>query len=182
MPVKNWIGTTRSLGGIISYLELQQHDIPELENINKALIELGPRYNANFIATNDVHYINPSDAVLQDVLLAIQTGKILSDPDRMRMTDESYYLRTPEEMRAIFSEVPGAINNTLLIAERCNVDLGFKEYHLPNFPVPDGKTPDGYLRELCETGLQKRYQDRANDPKIRERLDYELGYHQINGV
>ena len=157
------------------YLELQQHDIPELENINRALIELGPHYNANFIATNDVHYINPSDAVLQDVLLAIQTGKILSDPDRMRMTDESYYLRTPEEMRGIFSEVPGAINNTLLIAERCNVDLGFKEYHLPNFPVPDGKTPDGYLRELCVNGLQKRYRDRSSDPHIRERLDYELG-------
>jgi DNA polymerase-3 subunit alpha len=156
------------------YLELQQHEIPELENINRALVELGPRYNANFVATNDVHYINPSDAVLQDVLLAIQTGKILSDPDRMRMTDETYYLRTPEEMRGIFSEVPGAIKNTLLIAERCHVDLDFKEYHLPNFPVPDGKTPDGYLRELCETGLRKRYQSRADDPEIRARLDYEL--------
>jgi DNA polymerase-3 subunit alpha len=131
------------------FLELQQHEIPELENINKALVELGPRYNANFIATNDVHYVNPSDATLQDVLLAIQTGKILSDPNRMRMSDESYYLRTPDEMRKIFSEVPGAIENTLLIAERCNVDLTRKKYHLPNFPVPDGKTADGYLRELC---------------------------------
>lgn len=156
------------------FLELQQHEIPELENINQALIELGPRYNANFIATNDVHYINPTDSVLQDVLLAIQTGKILSDPNRMRMTDETYYLRTPEEMREIFSEIPGAIENTLLIAERCEVDLGFKEYHLPNFPVPDGKTADGYLRTLCESGLRKRYQNRADDPKIRERLDYEL--------
>ncbi len=156
------------------FLELQQHEIPELENINRSLIELGSRYQANFIATNDVHYINPTDAVLQDVLLAIQTGKLLSDPDRMRMTDETYYLRTPEEMRAIFSEVPGAIENTLLIAERCEVDLGFKEYHLPNFPVPDGKTADGYLRTLCESGLRKRYQNRADDPKIRERLDYEL--------
>ncbi len=156
------------------FLELQQHDIPELETINRALVEMGPRYKANFIATNDVHYINPADAVLQDVLLAIQTGKILSDPDRMRMTDESYYLRTPQEMRAIFSEVPGAIENTLLIAERCNVDLGFKEYHLPNFPVPDGKSADQYLRELCEVGLRKRYQSRADDPAIRERLNYEL--------
>ena len=157
------------------FLELQQHEIPELEKINKSLIEMGPHFNARFIATNDVHYINPADAVLQDVLLAIQTGKILSDPDRMRMTDETYYLRTPEEMRAIFSEVPGAIENTLLIAERCDVDLGFKEYHLPNFPVPDGKTPDGYLREICEKGLLKRYQDRASNPEIRERLEYELG-------
>ncbi len=90
------------------------------------------------------------------------------------MTDETYYLQTPQEMRGIFSEVPGAIENTLLIAERCNVDLGFKEYHLPNFPVPDGKSADGYLRTLCESGLRKRYQSRADDPKIRERLDYEL--------
>jgi len=131
------------------FLELQQHEIPELEKINKALIEMGPRYNSHFIATNDVHYINPADAVLQDVLLAIQTGKILSDPNRMRMTDETYYLRTPEEMQAIFSDVPGAIENTLWIAERCDVDLGFKEYHLPNFPVPDGKTPDGYQGINC---------------------------------
>jgi len=156
------------------FLELQQHEIPELENINKALVELGPRYQANFIATNDVHYINPSDSMLQDVLLAIQTGKILSDPDRMRMTDETYYLRSPEEMRGIFSEVPGAIENTLLIAERCNVDLGFTEYHLPKFPVPDSKTADGYLRELCEEGLRKRYQSHADDPEIQERLNYEL--------
>ena len=157
------------------FLELQQHEIPELEKINKALVELGPRYNARYVATNDVHYINPSDSTLQDVLLAIQTGKILSDPDRMRMTDETYYLRTAEEMKSIFAEVPGAIENTLLIAERCNVDLGFKEYHLPKFPVPDGKTADNYLKEICETGLRKRYQDRADDPKIRERLEYELG-------
>ena len=156
------------------FLELQSHDIPELEKINRALVEMGPRYNAKFIATNDVHYINPADSVLQDVLLAIQTGKILSDPDRMRMTDESYYLRTPQEMRTLFAQVPGAIENTLLIAERCNVDLGFKEYHLPEFPVPDGKTADAYLRELCIKGLQKRYQSHADDKEIQERLDYEL--------
>jgi DNA polymerase-3 subunit alpha len=157
------------------FLELQSHEIPELDKINQALVEMGPRYQARYIATNDVHYINPSDSVLQDVLLAIQTGKILSDPDRMRMTDETYYLRTPQEMRTIFSEVPGAIENTLLIAERCNVDLGFTEYHLPNFPVPDGKTADVYLRELCVKGLQMRYQSHAADPEIQERLDYELG-------
>jgi len=144
------------------FLELQKHEIPELEKINKALVEMGPRYNARFIATNDVHYVNPDDAILQDVLLAIQTGKILSDPNRMRMTDETYYLRTPQEMRSIFSEIPGAIENTLLIAERCD------------FPVPDGKSADSYLREICETGLRKRYQNRAKDKEIRERLEYEL--------
>jgi len=156
------------------FFELQEHDIPELLAINKALIEIGPHYNARYIATNDVHYVNPSDAELQDVLLAIQTGKILSDPNRMRMTDSTYYLRSPQEMKSIFSEVPGAIENTLWIAERCDIDLSFKEYHLPNFPVPEGKTAASYLRELCEAGLRKRYQARADEPEIKERLDYEL--------
>ncbi len=156
------------------FLELQSHEIPELEKINRTLVEMGPRYNASFIATNDVHYVKPADSVLQDVLLAIQTGKILSDPKRMRMSDETYYLRTPQEMRNLFAEVPGAIENTLLIAERCNVDLGFKEYHLPNFPVPDGKPADIFLRELCEEGLRMRYQSRADNQDIRKRLDYEL--------
>ena len=163
------------------FFELQEHDIPELREINKTLLELAPHYNARFIATNDVHYINPSDAELQDVLLAIQTGKILSDPNRMRMTDPTYYLRSPQEMRSIFSEVPNAIENTLWIAERCNVDLGFKEYHLPNFPVPEGKTAASYLQELCEAGLRKRYQSRADDPEIKERLTYELNIIQSMG-
>jgi DNA polymerase-3 subunit alpha len=163
------------------FFELQEHDIPELLEINKTLVELGPRYNAKYVATNDVHYINPADAELQDVLLAIQTGKILSDPNRMRMTDQTYYLRSPQEMSSIFSEVPEAIQNTVWIAERCNVDLDFKEYRLPKFPVPEGKTDTSYLRELCEAGLRNRYQARADEPKIKERLDYELDIIQKMG-
>ena len=91
------------------FLELQEHNIPELLTINKALLEMGPRYQAKYVATNDVHYINQEDSKLQDILLAVQTGKLLSDPDRMRMTDDTYYLRTPAEMARIFSEVPEAI-------------------------------------------------------------------------
>jgi DNA polymerase-3 subunit alpha len=157
------------------YLELQQHDIPELETINQWLLETGPRYNARFIATNDVHYIDPADARLQDILLAVQTGSLLSDPKRMRMSDPSYYLRSPAEMAAIFAEVPEAINNTLLIAERCNIDLGFKGYCLPDFPVPEGHDTASYLRERCELGLQRFYGTRSNDPIVRQRLEYELG-------
>jgi DNA polymerase-3 subunit alpha len=157
------------------YLELQEHDIPELANINKMLVDLGRRYEAKFVATNDVHYINREDARLQDILLAIQTGCVLSDPNRMRMTDNSYYLRSAEEMARLFAEVPDALSNSLLIAERCNIDLSFKGYHLPHFPVPEGKTAESYLRELCEAGLQKRYGARASDPAVRQRLDYELG-------
>lgn len=162
------------------FLELQQHDLAELENINQRLRELGKRYPARFVATNDVHYIEPEDAKLQDILLAIQTGNVLSDPNRMRMTNATYYLRSPQEMQALFHEIPEAIQNTLLIAERCNVDLSFKGYHLPIFEVPQGKTAQAYLRELCEIGLGKRYGEQAKSPPIRQRLDYELGIiHQM---
>ncbi|MDI6769375.1 MAG: DNA polymerase III subunit alpha [Anaerolineales bacterium] len=156
------------------YLELQQHDIQELESINKNLLELGHRYDARFIATNDVHYIDREDAHLQDILLAIQTGALLSDPDRMRMTDPSYYLRTAEEMSRLFAEAPEALKNTLLIAERCNVNLEVKEYRLPRFDLPEGLTPEIYLRTLCTEGAARRYGERATSPTVRERLDYEL--------
>ncbi len=156
------------------FLELQEHDIPELHTINKALLDLKNHYPAKYIATNDVHYINPEDARLQDILLAIQTGSLLTDPKRMRMTDSTYYLRTPEEMQAIFTEVPEAIHNTLWIAERCNVDLGFKGYHLPEFPLPEGYDAQAYLRKLCEDGLKIRYGDKATTQEVRERLEYEL--------
>ncbi len=157
------------------FLELQSHNIPELESINKNLLDLGRRYDARFVATNDVHYINKEDARLQDIMLAIQTGCLLSDPNRMRMTDNSYYLRTPQEMIDLFAAVPQAVSNTLLIAERCNVDLGFKGYHLPEFAVPEGFTAETYLRSLCEEGLARRYGARQGDTVVRERLDYELG-------
>ncbi len=158
------------------YLELQRHDIPELEDINKNLIEMGKRYNAKFIATNDVHYINREDARLQDFLLAIQTGALISDPKRFRMSVDTFYLRSPEEMAALFAEVPDALSNTLEIAERCNVNLSNKGYHLPRFPVPEGYTVESFLCELCEEGLRKRYGDEgACEQKVRERLDYELG-------
>jgi DNA polymerase-3 subunit alpha len=156
------------------FVELQHHNIKEITDLNRKLVELGARYEARYVATNDVHYINPEDARLQDILLAIQTNSTLSDPDRMRMTDASYYLRTPQEMAALFAEVPEALSNTLLIAERCHVDLSFKGYHLPEFPVPEGHTAETYLRHLCEQGLQRRYGNKASDPKIRQRLDYEL--------
>lgn len=157
------------------FLELQQHEIPELDTINKALLEMGKRYDARYVATNDVHYIDPEDADLQDILLAVQTGKLLSDPDRMRMTDSTYYLRSPEEMARLFAEVPEAISNTVAIAERCELDLGFKGYRLPNFKVPDNHNAESYLRFLCEQGLRNRYGSRADDPEVRDRLEYELG-------
>lgn len=157
------------------FLELQDHNIPELANLNQILLDLGMRYESNFIATNDVHYINEEDARLQDIMLAVQTGSVLSDPKRMRMTDSTYYLRSADEMSRLFAEVPSAISNTLLIAERCNVDLGFKGYHLPEFNVPQGYTAETYLRQLCEEGLIRRLGTHTSDRVYRERLEYELG-------
>ncbi|MFN8434602.1 MAG: DNA polymerase III subunit alpha [Anaerolineales bacterium] len=156
------------------FVELQEHNIPEILDLNRKLLSLGARYSARFVATNDVHYVNQADAKLQDVLLAIQTNSTLADPDRMRMTDDSYFLRSPLEMSKLFSEVPDALSNTLLIAERCNVNLDFKGYHLPEFPVPEGHTAESYLRSLCEAGAERRYGDDCDSPKVRERLNYEL--------
>ncbi len=157
------------------FFELQQHNVPGLQQVNQQLIDLAPKYQARLIATNDVHYIHPEEADLQDVMLCIQTGAVRSDPDRMRMSDASYYLRSPAEMADLFQGVEGAIENTLWIAERAQVDLDFEGYRLPPFPVPEGHTAQSYLRERCLEGLEWRYGSRANEPQLRERLDYELG-------
>ena len=156
------------------FIELQSHNIKGLAQTNQRLIDLGNRHGVQFIAANDTHYINQEDARLQDILLAIQTGSLLADPDRMRMDDDTYYLRSPEEMQDLFGHVPGAIENTLKIAERCEVDLNPTGYHLPLFTVPEDNTPKTYLRHLCEVGLERIYGERVNEAEIQERLDYEL--------
>ena len=157
------------------FLELQHHEIPELHKVNRVLRELGERYQANFVASNDVHYIKPEDARLQDILLCVQTGTLHTDPRRMRMSGSDFYLRSPQEMEALFVEVPHALSNTQLIADRCQVDLSNKGYHLPEFKVPEGYTTDTYLRELCEAGLERRYGGRSQEPEIRQRMELELG-------
>jgi DNA polymerase-3 subunit alpha len=156
------------------FLELQHHNIKELHQVNKTLLEMGKRYNARYVATNDVHYVDRGDARYQDIMLAIQTGSLLADPDRMRMDEDSYYLRSPQEMASLFAHVPEAVSNSLLIAERCNVDLSPTGYHLPLFEVPASETPATFLRKLCEEGLVRRLGDRASHPEVRKRLDYEL--------
>ena len=172
--VKKWDWYADVFGRDRFFVELQQHNIKEITDLNKKLLSLGARYDARYIATNDVHYVNQADARLQDILLAIQTNSQLNDPDRMKMSDDSYYLRTPLEMSKLFSEVPDALSNTLLIAERCNVDLGFKGYHLPDFAVPEGYAPDSYLRALCQEGAKIKFKDDATSSKVQERLEYEL--------
>lgn len=156
------------------YIELQEHDIPELLELNKALVQLAPYANIPLLATNDVHYVRREDADPHDVLLCIGTGSRLSDQNRLRFSDDSYYLRSPEEMMRIFAEVPEAITNTLKVAEMCDVNLDDRSYKLPKFDVPEGYDAESYLRHLCEQGLKWRYGDRADSPEVRQRLEHEL--------
>ena len=167
------------------FIELQHHDdVENLDEVNRVLMEWARRYDIRPVATNDVHYLDPGDADRHDILLAIQTGKSLQDPKRMRM-GKTYYFRTPEEMAALFGEVPEALKNTLLIAEMAqDVTLGLNSlrqkagekpvYHLPDFPVPEGETPQSMLRRLVEEGLRWRYGPRADDPQVRQRMEEEL--------
>lgn len=157
------------------FLELQHHDIPELHKWNKWLVANQHHAEVPLLATNDTHYIRFEDHDPHDTLLCIQTGSLKNDPDRMRMTDPSYHLRSPEEMWSLFGEVPEALTNTLRIAEMCDVSLEKEGYHLPVFPVPEGFDGQTYLRHLCEKGLQWRYGARADDPVVVNRLSYELG-------
>ncbi|MCP5095497.1 MAG: DNA polymerase III subunit alpha, partial [Chloroflexi bacterium] len=161
------------------FVELQEHSIPELTDINKTLIEMAPRYGleSNFLATNDVHYTRAEDATPHDVLLCIQTSALVQAEKRMRFSDQDYYLKSHEQMAALFGDIPGALSNSLRIAEMCEIDLDPKGYHLPEFDVPDGYDAHSYMRELCEKGLIWRYgEDRAkNDTELRARLEHEMG-------
>ncbi len=160
------------------YVELQEHGIAEFAGLDQQLIALAREFNLPLVATNDAHYLRPEDASPQDILLCIQTNTVVTDPKRMRMDGSDYYLKSSDEMRAVWREVPEAIANTLSVAERCNLDLDFKEYHLPQFPVPEGFTAEAYLRHWCEEGFKKYYAN--GNPAARERLDYELGViHQM---
>lgn len=156
------------------FLELQSHPgIPELNAINRGLVTLSRRLNLPLVATNDVHYVRVEDAGIQDILLCIQTGKRLKEPGRMKMSDQTYYLRSPEEMREIFAEIPEALTNTLRVAEMCSLTLELGRQRLPRFEPPPGfPDPAAYLRHLAEEGFRARFPQPK--PGYRERLDYEL--------
>ena len=157
------------------FVELQLHEgFPELININRHLLQLAKEFDVRPVATNDAHYIKQEDAPAQDIMLCIGTGTLVKQQDRMRMTDNSYYLKNYDEMAALFGEVPQALTSTLEIAEMCDVDLSTKGYHLPIFDLPPGVTPHQELRRKCEEGLVWRYGERATDPEIQKRLNYEL--------
>ncbi len=156
------------------FLELQHHNIDQLHILNRWLIEEQGYANIPLVATNDVHYVLEEDYDTHDTLLCIQTGSMKAEQNRLRFESPTFHLRTPEEMWRLFANIPEALTNTLLIADMCDVNLDSEGYHLPVFPVPAGHSPRTYLRHLCERGLAWRFGDRADDPDIRARLDYEL--------
>lgn len=155
------------------FLELQDHGIPDQKTVNQGLLRLHQETGIDLVATNDVHYIYDSDAEAHDILLCIQTGKKVSDTDRMRYEGGQYYLKSVGEMEALFPYAKEAIENTHKIAERCHVEIEFGDYKLPHFDVPEGETSESYLRKLCKEGLYKRY-PKEQAEQLEERLNYEL--------
>lgn len=157
------------------YVELQQHPkIPEQAQINEKLVELANRMGLPLVATNDVHYVNPDDAQAQEILLCVQTGRTINDKNRplSMIHSPDFYLRSAEEMKGLFVQYPEAIENTILIANKCNVEIELGKWILPKFPVPEGETPDSLLRKKAIKGLTNRYTEIS--PAIKKRLDYEL--------
>jgi len=168
------IGFYKDLFGADNYfIELQQHTgVPDLEWINPQLIQMAREAGLGLVATNDVHYARQEDFKAQELLLAMQTQTTMADPKRMRMGGNDYYLKSPDEMAAMFPEYPETVENSLRIAEACQVDLERKEYHLPTVEVPEGFTSETYLRHLVDQGLERCYQEITDE--IRERAAYEL--------
>ena len=154
------------------FLELQDQSLPEERKVNQGLLRMARETGLPLVVTNDAHYLRPEDADTQDVLMCIQMGKTVDDPDRMRFGSKEYYLKSEEEMRSLFPNVPEAYENTLRIAERCNVEFTFGKYHLPEFKLPAGYDSLTYLRELCEKGFAERYGD--EHPEYRQQLEYEI--------
>ena len=155
------------------FLELQDHGIPMQRQVNQGIMRLSKELNIPLVATNDCHYINAEDWEAHDILLCIQTGKKVSDENRMRYEGGQYYVKSEEEMRRLFPYAPEAIENTHKIAERCNVEIEFGVTKLPRFDVPEGYDSWGYLNHLCDEGFAMRYPN--DDGTLRARLDYELG-------
>lgn len=158
------------------YLEIQNHFLDDDKPATQGLVKLAEDIGAPLVATNDAHYIKRSDAKAHDVLLAIQTGSTVDDENRMRFANDEFYLKSESEMMELFPDHPEAIENSHKIAERCNVEFEFGEYHLPEFMPPEGMTNKDYLRDLCYDGLERRYGSEAlQDGSIyRDRLESEL--------
>ncbi len=156
------------------YLEVHNHGLPEEKTIRSAYAELGRELGVPLVAANDSHYLRREAAPAHDVLLCIQTGKEIDDPNRMRMPNDEFYLKTPEEMKELFAELPEAYENTIEIAEKCNLSLEFGAVHMPRFPIPEGYADASeQLEALAREGLEARYDEIT--PEVEARLTKELG-------
>ena len=155
------------------YLELQDHGISEQLPVNQGVQRLARETGLPLVITNDAHYLRKTDAAMQDVLLCIQTGKTVDEENRMRFDTEEFYLKSEDELRELFPGCDDAFENTVKIADMCNVEFVFNQYHLPSFPVPEGYTSDTYFRKLCYEGFEERYQNPPEE--YLERLEYEIG-------
>ncbi len=164
------------------FLEIQDQGLEEERKINPKLKKLSEELNIPLVATNDVHYVKQMDAEAHDVLLAIQTATTIDDEKRMRFPNDQFYLKSEDEMRKIFSGYPNACDITQDIADRCNVEFEFGEYHLPEYLPPEGYENKKYLRDLCYKGLNERYKENdIENKKLKDRLEYELNVIESMG-
>ncbi len=154
------------------FLEIQDHGYEEQQKIKTGMIKLNRQLGIPLVATNDLHYINKQDAVLQDILLCIQTGSTLNETDRMHFSSQELYLKSAEEMNLLFGDIPESLSNTVKIAERTQIDFSFGQLYMPDYKVPAGYTVDEYLASLCRKGFSERYD--ADNEAAAQRLDYEL--------
>src|SRR6266436_3909209 len=169
------------LGSENFFVELHDHGMEEQRKCNSALPQIARDLGLGLVAANDVHFLRRSDHEAHDVMLCIGTGKMVQDETRLHYLPELYF-KSPAEMRQVFSDFPGAINNTLAIGDRCHLDLEFGRSKYPEYPAPAGKTREGFLHGLCYKGLEERYGERAKiDNQLRERLAYELGVLEKTG-
>ena len=173
-------GARRTLDQLVSifgkedfYLEVQNHGIPEEKTVRTVYKRWSQELGLKLVATNDYHYIDQADAPAQEIKLCISTGSTLDDPSHFRFYNNEFYMKSGDEMADLFSDMPEALDTTLEIADKCNVDISFDDRHLPQFPVPEGETDSSYLRKLCEQALSEKYDPIT--PEVKERLDYELG-------
>ncbi|MFA4992201.1 MAG: DNA polymerase III subunit alpha [Candidatus Omnitrophota bacterium] len=154
------------------YFEIQNNLIPEQDTVNNVLIKMSKALDVGLVATNDVHYLTKQSAKAHEALLCIQTQSTLDDPGHMKFQTDQFYFKSPEEMKALFKDVPEAISNTIKITEKCNLELDFKRTYLPHYAAPEGTTREKFLREICEKNLPNRYKEVT--PAIKQRLEEEL--------
>lgn len=154
------------------FIEVQDHGIPEQRQVLPKLVELAHKLDVQLVAANDVHYLEQRDAEMQDLLIAIQTNRSLNDPQRLKMSTDQLYFKSPDEMARLFHELPEAVTNTMRVAERCAFELEFGRLHLPDPDLPPGKSPQEHLSDLCWAGLPARFPELTEE--VRRRLEYEL--------